>query len=93
MNLNELLKRKSFQVGFCVFSLLLGAYSVYSFVGLFRQTHTRALEREFGAAVERLEKSPPGFERAESFVRTQKDRSRLCARRGQKSFAGLYRGA
>lgn len=72
MNVNELFKRKSVQVGFCVFSILLGVYSVYGFIGLVRQTHTRALEREVAAAAGQLEKSPPGVERAESFVRALK---------------------
>ena len=70
VNLNELFKRKSVQVGFLVLSLLFGVYSVYGFVGLVRQTHTRALEREFAAALKQLEKSPPGIGRAETFVST-----------------------
>src|SRR5579859_6297656 len=72
MNVKGLFKRKSVQVGFCVLSLLFGAYSVYGFVGLVRQTHTRALEREFAAAVKQLEKSPPGVERAQKFVSSLK---------------------
>ena len=72
MNVNELFKRRSVQVAFCVLSLLFAAYSVYGLVGLARQAHTRALEREFAAAVKQLEKSPPGIERSETFVNTLK---------------------
>jgi hypothetical protein len=71
-NMNALLKRKSVQIALCVFSVVFGACSIYGFVGLVRQTHTRALEREFAAAVERLQKSPPGVERAQTFVQTLK---------------------
>ena len=72
MKLKELSKRKSVQAAFGVFSIVLAVYSIHGFIGLVRQTHTRALEREFAAAVNRLEKSPPGIERAETFVSTLK---------------------
>lgn len=68
--MNALLKRKSVRIVLCVASVLFGAYSIYGFVGLVRQTHTRALEREFASAVEQLQKSPPGIQRAETFVQT-----------------------
>jgi hypothetical protein len=66
------MKKKSIQVLILVASLLLGAFSIHGFIGLVRQTHTRALERDFGAAVDKLQKSPPGVERAETFVQTLK---------------------
>ena len=72
MNLKELSKRKSYQVAFGIFSIVLAVYTIHGFIGLVRQTHTRALQREFGAAVTRLEKSPPGIDRAETFVSTLK---------------------
>jgi hypothetical protein len=70
--MSALLKRKSVQIGFLIFSVLLGAWSIYGFIGLVRQTHTRALEREFAAAVDQLEKSPPGIQRGETFIQTLK---------------------
>jgi hypothetical protein len=66
------LKSKSVQILVLVASLILGAFSIHGFIDLVRQTHTRALEREFAAAVNKLEKSPPGVERAETFVRNLK---------------------
>jgi hypothetical protein len=72
MNLNELSKRRSFQLTLGVFSIVLAAYCIHGFIGLVRQTHTRALEREFAAAVNQLEKRPPGIQRAENFVSTLK---------------------
>src|SRR4051812_11633239 len=72
MNLNELSKRKSFQIAYGIFSIAFAAYCIHGFIGLVRQAHTRALEREFAAAVNRLEKSPPGIDRAETFVSTLK---------------------
>jgi hypothetical protein len=59
-------------VGFIIFSVLLGVYSIYGFVNLGRQAHTRALERELAAANKQLEKSPPGVERAETYVQALK---------------------
>ena len=72
MNLNELSKRKSFQIAVGVFSIVFTAYCIHGFIDLVRQTHTRALERQFAAAVNRLQKSPPGIERAETFLITLK---------------------
>jgi hypothetical protein len=46
----------------------MGVVSINGFRDLVRQTHTRALVREFGVAVKRLESSPPGVEGAETFV-------------------------
>lgn len=66
------LKKRSLQLLVLIASLILGALSIHGFIGLVRQTHTRALEREFAAAVKELEKSPPGVERAETFVRNLK---------------------
>jgi len=45
---------------------------MHGMVGLGRQAHTRALVRELAAANKQLEKSPPGVERAEAYVRSLK---------------------
>jgi hypothetical protein len=66
------LKGKAAHVGFFIFSVLLGIYSIHGIVSLGRQTHTRAVERELVAAADQLEKSPPGIHRAETFVRALK---------------------
>ena len=70
--MKELFKRKSVQVTIGVFSIVLAVSSVHGFIGLVRQTHTRALEREFAAAMNQWEKSAPGVERAQTFVNTLK---------------------
>lgn len=70
--MDALLKRKSGQIGFCIFVVLFAAYTIYGYAGWAQQSHTRALEREFGAAADRLLNSPPGVERAEVFVQTLK---------------------
>ena len=72
MNINVIFKRKPVRVAFCIFSVLFSAYCLYGFIGLIHQTHTRAVEREFSAAVDELQKSPPGIERAEVFLKRLK---------------------
>jgi hypothetical protein len=72
INLNELSKRKSVQIALCVCSVLFSAYCIRGFVDLVRQTHTRYVMREFSAAVDELQKSPPGFHRAEVFLKKVK---------------------
>lgn len=67
--INELLKKKSGQVGFLIFSILLGAWSIYGIAGLARESHTRALKQNLSAAMDELEKSPPGIQRAEAFLK------------------------
>lgn len=53
-------------------ALLLGVYSVRGIIGLVRQTHTRAMEKAFAAAIDKFQKSPPGIERATNFVKELK---------------------
>lgn len=67
------MKNKPFVIALVLIaSIALGAFSIHGFIGLVRQTHTRGVESQFGAAVAQLEKSPPGIERAEKFVQTLK---------------------
>jgi len=72
MDLNKLFKRKSVQVAFLIGSILLCVTSIRGFIDMTRQTHTRAVQREFSKAVDELEKSPPGNERAQVFLKRLK---------------------
>lgn len=72
MNLNELMKRKSYQIALIIFSLLLGAYTVCGLMNLVHQRDTREVTHDVNAAVDELQKSPPGVERAEVFVKRLK---------------------
>jgi len=69
---NDIFKRKSVQIAFCIFSVVFSIYCIYGFVDLVRQTHTRAVARDFSAAVDELQKSPPGIQRAEVFLKRLK---------------------
>ncbi len=55
-----------------VASLAFSAFCIHGFVGMVRQTHTRGVAHDVGVAVAQLEKSPPGIERAETFLRALK---------------------
>ena len=70
--LQDLFRHKSVQVVFCVVSTLVLAYFVYAWVGFIRQTHTRYISHDFVAASDELQKSPPGLERAETFLKRLK---------------------
>ena len=72
MNTNEFFKRKPVQIAICVFSMLCCAYFIYGFVGLVRQTHARAVGREFAAAASELKKSPAGIQSAGVFLKRLK---------------------
>lgn len=72
MNTQELLKTRSGKAGLFIFSLALGVYSFFGLRDLARQTHTRAVEKEFSAAVAEMQKSPQGLERAETFLKRLK---------------------
>jgi hypothetical protein len=72
MDIKQLSKRKGFQIAFLIFSVAMGVYSFHGFVDLVRQRDTHDIMREFGAAVDELQKSPPGIERAEIFLKRLK---------------------
>jgi len=72
MKTEDILKRKPAQIALCVFSVLFSAYCVNDFSHLVRKTHTREVMREFSAAVDALQKSPPGIERTEVFLKRVK---------------------
>jgi len=67
------MKRKSAQIYLCIFSVCFCVYSIYGFVDLVHQSHARAIGRDFGRASEELQKSPPGMERVEVFVKRLKE--------------------
>lgn len=69
MKLNEIMKTKPGQIGFIIFCLISSAFAVKSLAELVRQRDTRDISDEFAAAVEQLQKSPPGIERGEVFLR------------------------
>lgn len=69
MNTKEMLNTRWGKIVFFIFSLSLGVYSFFGMRDLVRQTHTRAVEKEFTAAVVEMQKSPPGLERAETFLK------------------------
>ena len=72
MKLNELLKHKPARIAFGVVCILFSAYCIHGFVDLVHQTHARAVMREYVAAFKESQKTPPGIERAEFFVKRLK---------------------
>ena len=72
MNVNGLLKHKSARIVFVILSILLCVYSVRGFIDLIRQSHTRWIAQDIFAAVQEMEKSPPGIERGERFLKRVK---------------------
>jgi hypothetical protein len=68
MNLNAILRTKRGAIAATMFSLAFSAWCVYGFVGMVRQAHTRFVMQDFADAVTRLEQSPPGIARAETFL-------------------------
>lgn len=70
--LEALFRRKSFQAAFCVACLLMIAWSIYGFIGLVHQAHTRSIAKDFAAANAELQTSPPGLERTETFLKRVK---------------------
>ena len=60
-----LMQRKSTQV---LAGILLLPLSIWLWVGFVRQTHARAVAREWGAAIEQSEKLPLGMGRAEDML-------------------------
>jgi hypothetical protein len=72
MDLKQLFKRKSARIGFSIFCILFSAWTIHGFIDLIHQTHTRGVQEKFSAAVDELQKSPPGIERAEVFLKRLK---------------------
>jgi len=72
MNVDQLLKRKPVRIAVVSASILFSAWCIHGFIDMVRQTHTRAVQREFSAAVDELEKNPPGIERAQAFLKRLK---------------------
>jgi hypothetical protein len=69
MNMKEMLKTRSGKVVFFIFPVALSIYTFFGFRDLVRQTHTREVAKEFYVAGAELRKSPPGLERAETFLK------------------------
>ncbi|HKI70324.1 MAG TPA: hypothetical protein VKA67_12085 [Verrucomicrobiae bacterium] len=68
MNVKNLFKRKPVQIAYCVVCSIFIVYFVHGFVDLVHQAHARYVEEDFAAAVDKLEKSPPGIPRVETFI-------------------------
>ena len=63
-----LLQKKASQVVLLVFSLGLAVFCIHGFIGMVRQTHTRAVERDWDAALRESGKVPAGLGRAEDLL-------------------------
>ncbi len=72
MSLNSLFKRRPFQIVLLLFNLAILVYCVHGFVGWTRQARLRALNKEFVAAADEMDKTPPGIHRAEVFLQRLK---------------------
>ena len=70
--LEALFRRKWFQAVFCIFCVLVCVWCVFGFIDQVHQFHTHSLAKDFAAANEELQKSPPGIERAETFIKRLK---------------------
>lgn len=46
----------------------MAVFWIRGFIGMVRQTHTRAVARDWGAAIEQSQKVPPGFGRADDLL-------------------------
>jgi hypothetical protein len=68
MNVNELMKRKSVQIAFLVFSIVMCAYWIRGFADMARKSHMEGVIGDLAAAGKAMEKEPPGIQRAESFL-------------------------
>jgi hypothetical protein len=66
---HRLFKQKSVQLLVALAAIAFSVFCVRDFIGMVRRTHARAVQREFVAAVQRLQDSPPGVERVDNFVR------------------------
>jgi hypothetical protein len=62
------LQRKSSQVVLLVVSVAFAAFCVHGFIDMVRQTHTRAVARDWSAAINESQKLPPGLGRAEDLL-------------------------
>ena len=70
--MRSLLRKKSTRLAFLVVSVATGIFSVYSFIGLVRETHVRFVDQDLGAAWKESQKLPPGFARGEDYLRRLK---------------------
>jgi hypothetical protein len=68
MNVNELMKRKSVQIGFLVLSVRLAVNCIHGFADMARKSHMEGVIGDISAAAKVFEKEPPGIQRAESFL-------------------------
>ena len=69
---HPLFRNRSVQVLLVVFAIGLAAFCIYDFVGMVRLTRTKAVQRDFVTALQRMQSSPPGVERVDDFVRDLK---------------------
>jgi hypothetical protein len=60
--------KKSTRILVLILSLLIAVLCIQVFVGFVRQACTRTVEVGFGAALRQLQESPPGPQRAKTFV-------------------------
>jgi hypothetical protein len=63
-----LMQRKSAQVAAGILSVVMLPLFIWLWIGFVRQTHARAVAREWGAAIEQSQKLPPGMGRAEDML-------------------------
>jgi hypothetical protein len=62
------MERKSSQIVLLILALGIGVFSIFGFIGMVRQTHTRAVARDWGVALRESEKVPSGLGRAEDLL-------------------------
>jgi hypothetical protein len=63
-----MLTKKSTRILLPILFIVLAVFCAQGFIGMARQTHTSAVERDFVAALAQLQNSPPGIARVETFV-------------------------
>ena len=70
--MHAFLKTKAGRLAFFTFVMISSGFSVYSFVDLVREKHVRFIDQDLGAALAESQKLPPGFARAEDYLRRLK---------------------
>src|ERR1043165_5720450 len=63
-----LARKKSFQIPLAIIAVISFPFLIRGWIYSLRQSNTWDIERKMHSALEELQKSPPGFERAEKYL-------------------------
>jgi hypothetical protein len=66
--MSPLIQRKSTQGVVAILSIVMLPVVIWAWIGFVRQTHTRAVARDWGTALRENDKVPPGLGRAEDLL-------------------------